>query len=1159
MANLTIRANAEKSYSVSGRSWSSWTGLSSSTSFFSINFEPGDKLCIRFPISGKRITGLRINPYFDFKNIYPPSITANIYASDPEDGGPAIAEITKTTEEPGNVSFDFSGISLDTDGYIYLVFTTTFRAIVSGTVRGSFDTTAEISYSYPPLTVEVLTPTAYIETPARFSFADSRGKATVSVTPYFGTTTPLGSTVDVNTDIFSITPQASWFTAAGATSDSMRVTLRCSDTLGRSNTNASFTLNRYGALTPTIVKPRSGQADAAGGIEFQWANSGEGEQVNFEVRWSTDQSNWIDMTPPRNGTEISFTTKAGLFPAGVIYWQVRVLDRDTGWSKWVQASFTAVYNVATVTLSRPTSGSVQGDTEINFDWSISANGGTITGTQMEISRDSGVTWERVVNSNQAITSYKSAIGQFTAGALRWRVRAKNEYQTDYADNWATANITISYTAASITLTSPTSGQRDGSGEIPFAWNIANGSGNIVKTIMEVSTDDGLSWTEKVNKNEKATSYTASAAEFPAGALKWRVKTKNQYQDDYTVSSTGSVTIVYSAVSQIKTVNSPTSGRVPASVDQTYAVALTPSAPVYTPFTIQSATMYWRTGTSGDYTAVSMTASGANASVVIAGGTFPSGTIQWYAEAVDNTGATRTTDVYTLLALNASVEAVPLSPINTIEGTSSEITFTWLYYSIDGTAQSRALLEYSRDGESWDTIADVPGSGTAYTAPAGFFTAAGVVYWRVQAFNIAGTAGPMSDPVSFIAFGAPTVSGVIGDGKPFLTVSWQTEGQQAYQVQIGGKTYGPYFGADVRSYTLKEPLADGAYTVRVRAQNRYGLWSEWTEGNVDVKNVYGPAVPFLAENGESVLVSMFLAEEPPVITQQPQDITTNGQAKLTTKFIMPNTSFFKCQWFSLAPGATEWQAATSEATVSRPQNGRTLTLSAAQVQTYNGYKFRLRVRSNAGIVYSREALVTYGTPEQTSPLITGYFPSPTGYFLIYRDGVLIGKTYNTRFYDRTALGTHEYYALQVIPDGYYTRSSPSTATATASVKCPMIGKLDGGDFIVLQLSTEADRAQDIQRSREVVHVHYSGSRFPTSEIGEAETLSVSFDTAWKQTDKAAADAFEALVGEDVIFKTPGGYVIVGTLEGYELHDPRFYKSYRCTLQQGDWRDYTNADA
>lgn len=997
---------------------------------------------MRFPISGKRITGLRINSGFNDSA----AIRANIYTSDPEDGSPAIAEVNIGTEEPGNVSFDFSGLSIDTDGYIYLVFTATFYA---GILRGNFETSAEISYSYPQLTVEVLTPTAYIGTAAHFSFAGSLYGATVSVTPYFGTTTPLGSTVEVNTDTFSITPQASWFTAAGVTSDNMRVTLRCSDTLGRSNTSASFTLNRYGALTPTIVKPRSGQADAAGEIEFQWTNSEAGTQAGWEAQWSTDQNNWISFGSG-SSTATSFTSKAGLFPAGGIYWRVRVNDAATGWSKWVQASFTAVYNVATVTLSRPTSGSVQGNTEINFDWSISANGGTITGTQMEISRDSGVTWQRLVNSNQAVTSYKSSIGQFTAGALRWRVRAKNQYQSDYADNWATANITIAYTAASITLTSPTSGQRDGSGEIPFAWNITNGSGSIVKTIMEVSTDDGLSWTEKVNINEKATGYTASAAEFPAGALKWRVKAKNQYQDDYTVSSTGSVTIVYSAVSEISTVNSPTSGRIPASVDQTYAVALTPSAPVYSPFTIQSATMYWRAGTSGDYTAVSMTASGANASVTIEGGTFPSGTIQWYAEAVDNTGATRTTDIYTMLALNASVEAVPLSPINTIEGTSSEITFTWLYYSLDGTAQSRALLEYSRDGESWDTIADVPGSDTTYTAPAGFFTSAGLVYWRVQAFNASGTAGPKSAPVSFTLFGSSSVTSVIGDGKPFATVKWQAEGQVSYELMIGDKHIGPYFGADVRSYKLAEPLEDGLYTVKVRIQNKYGIWSEWAEAQISVQNQ--PGLGIIIQDARSGLIDA--------------PYTYRGSISI----------------LSWAPG---------------------------------------------------------------------------DFFMILRDGKYIGKTTRLYFEDRIPIGVHSYQVYQALEGGYVDRSN--IITIDVKTKHPVIAPLAGGDFIELRLSTDADRAQDFQRSREVVRMHYSGTRWPVSEVGEAEALSVSFDAAWKQTDKAAADAFEALVGEDVIFKTPGGKFIVGTLEGYELHDPHFYKSYRCTLQQGDWRDFTNADA
>ena len=1150
MANIEATSDAYKIYH-NGR-WGSWRPRKTEETFL-LELGENDRVAIRIPAKDIKVTQVKISEWFvldDQPEEIGADIIAGLYGTDPESGAEQ-AKTVYSNAKSGSHEYIISGANIEATGYIYIVFS--LSAWVIPSLAWSPEAkTAVITYSEIPLTVEVLTPTVYLYGSAQFSFAESRNGATVSVTPYFGTTTPLDSTINVDKDTFSIPTKPSWFTAAGITSDSMRVTLRCSDTLGRSNTNASFTLNRYGALTPTIVKPRSGQADAAGEIEFQWANSGEGEQVEFAARWSTDQSNWIDMTPPQLGSETSFITEAGLFPAGVIYWQVRVLDRDTGWSKWVQASFTAVYNVATVTLLTPTSGTVQGNTGIIFNWSISDNGGTITGTQMEISRDSGITWTRLLNQNFAVTSYTSSIGQFAAGELRWRVRAKNEYQTEYADNWATATITIAYTAASITLITPTSGQRDGSGEIPFAWNITNGSGNIVKTIMEVSTDDGLSWTEKVNKNEKATSYTASAAEFPAGALKWRVKTKNQYQDDYTVSSTGNVTIVYSAVSQISSVNSPTSGRIPASVNQSFAVALTPSAPVYSPFTIHSATMYWRAGTSGDYTAVQMTASGANATVTIPGGTFPSGTIQWYAEAVDNTGATRTTDVYTLLALNASVEAVPLSPINTIEGTSSEITFTWLYYSLDGTAQSRALLEYSRDGESWDTIADVPGSDTTYTAPAGFFTSAGTVYWRVQAFNASGTAGPKSAAVSFTLFGSSSVASVIGDGKPFATVRWQAEGQVSYELMIGDKHIGPYFGADVRSYTLAEPLEDGVYTIKVRIQNKYGIWSDWAAAEMSVQNQPGSGYVNIFAEAKNTIVLTIHGKPANMITQQPRDIqTTDPQlAKISCTFTKPWGPYsYNVQ--ELLQGSVSWENVrlgfgdnddteyTAEYLIKDPSQ-------------HNGSLFRFVIGDFE--TTSRTAKYTYAEPYKQTPDITGRFWPETGYFLIYRDDKLIAKTHENVFEDRSALGTHRYSVVQALTQGFYLRSN--VVTVSAFVKSPLIAPLAGGDFIELSLSPDADRAQDIQRSREVLHVHYSGSRFPTAEIGEAETMSVSFDTAWKQTDRDAADAFEALVGEDVILKTPGGYVIVGTLEGYDLHNPRFYKSFRCALQQGDWRDFVN---
>ena len=790
----------------------------------------------------------------------------------------------------------------------------------------------------------------------------------------------------------------------------------------------------------SLTTPTSGTVDGSDAITFGWTiTPGGGTIKTTQMAYSTDDGlNWTTLINQAGKVE-SYTASAGKFSAGKITWRVRAEDSYSGWSAWKTASFTVSYAGPTINLTTPTSGSKDGGQKIQFAWTITAGSGTLTGTQMEYSVDDGINWVQVFNASGERTSYEAAPGLFPAGKITWHVRAKNAYSGWSA--WKQASFTVSYISPTINLTTPTSGSKDGSQTIQFSWSISAGSGSIKSTQMEYSTDDGLNWQTLVDASGTATSYTANAAKFPAGKVSWRVRAKDSYSG-WSDWKTASFSVQYTAVSEISPVNSPTSGRISASKAQTYAVALTPSAPVYTPFTLQSATMYWRTGTSGDYTAVPMTASGANASVVIAGGTFPSGTIQWYAEAVDNTGATRTTEVYTLLALNAAVEAVPQSPINTIEGTSSEISFAWLYYSLDGTEQSRAVLEYSRDGESWDTIANVPGSGTTYTAPAGFFTSAGVVYWRVQAFNASGTAGPKSAAVSFTLYGSSSVTYVIGDGKPFATISWQAEGQVSYELMVGDKHIGPYFGADVRSYKLAEPLEDGLYTVRVRIQNKYGIWSEWAEAEMSVQGT-----------GIEITIEGYSGREP-----------------------------------------------------------------------YSAYI----------------DIVDYIRPFL--------------YFMIYRDGKYIGKTTSTFFIDRFTTGIHTYQVFQALPDGDVTRSNKITINVRQN--CPVIAPLAGGEFIELCLSTDADRAQDIQHSREVVHVHYSGSRFPSSEIGEAETMSVSFDVAWKQTDKAAADAFEALIGEDVILKTPGGYVIVGTLEGYELHDQRFDKSYRCTLQQGDWRDFVN---
>jgi len=820
---------------------------------------------------------------------------------------------------------------------------------------------------------------------------------------------------------------------------------------------AVITYSDVPALTPSIVLP-SGTQNGAQEIIFSWQTSGVGTQTKAELQWSTDGVNWKALTTV--GTAQSYTAPAATFPVGTIYWRIRVTSSYGSVSNWVQRSFTAQYPAASVTLTTPTSGSVDGGEQIAFAWTISPGGGTVTGTQME-----------------------------------------------------------------------------------------------------VSTDDGISWTRLVERAASVTRYDADAGKFPAGKLLWRVRALDSYAG-WSAYKQASITIAYSAVSQVVPVNTPTSGLYNAASSRDFTVALQASGVVYAPFTVASATLYWRSGESGEYTAVTMTPDGSQASATIPAGTFPSGVIQWYAEATDNTGRTTQTETYTLTALNATVEATPLSPINTLESGSGPVTFRWSYGSLDGGAQGKAEIRYSTDGgASWTMLPEISGSATRAEIPAGTFPA-GTITWQVRSYNEAGTEGPWSASVSFISFSAPIVTGVLGDGKPFLTISWQVDAQQAYEVEVDGKTYGPYYGESVRSFTLPEPLASGSYTVRVRAQNRYGLWSEWAEGNVDVKNVPGSLVPIGANGGENVTLSIYLSRLAPIITEQPQDLQTTdatNPVRFRCGFLPQPTQTFQWQVEQRRPGETEWTTATTIKTTSLTARSVALRLPENNLAAYDGREFRFHLWPSGDQslgVYSRAAKFTYAEPTQTSPLITGYFPAEFGYFLFYRDGKLIGKSYQTPFVDRTALGTHEYYALQVLADGYYTRSSPYPVTGTASVKCPMIAPLEGGDFVPLRLSENSRRSVNFSHRRQVAYTQYAGATFPAAEVGENEVLSASFDVAYLQTEKAEADAFEALLGRDVILKSPGGQVVIGVLEGYDFNDTRFYKAYRCSLQQMEWGDFVD---
>ena len=810
----------------------------------------------------------------------------------------------------------------------------------------------------------------------------------------------------------------------------------------------------------------------------------------------------------------------------------------------------------TPTIVLPT-GTQNGAQGITFTWQTNTGAGTQTKAELQWSKD-GVNWQNLATVSTA-QSYTAPAATFPAGAIYSRLRTTSSYGV--ISSWVQRNFTVQYAAASVTLTTPTSGSVDGGGQIIFAWSITAGGGSITGTQMGISTDDGLTWTTVLDSSASVDRYTAAAGSFPAGKLIWRVRARDSYAG-WSTYKQANFTVAYNAVSQVVPVNTPTSGIYNAASSRTFIVALQASGTVHTPFTITAATMYWRSGESGDFTSVAMTPDGNQASVLIAAGTFPSGIFQWYAEATDNTNRTTSTEIYTLSALNASVEATPLSPINTLESGTGTITFIWSYGSLDGSPQSKAEIRFSiNNGTDWTTLPVIYGSSTSTVVPAGTFPA-GTITWQVRAYNEAENAGPWSASVSFISFSAPIISGIIGDGKPFLTISWQVDAQQAYELEINERTYGPYYGENVRSFTLPEPLPDGSYTVRVRAQNRYGLWSEWAEGNVSVTNVPGPRVIISATSGNSVDVSLEYSRVPPIITEQPQDLqTTDTNTPATFQCgLLPQQKLFRWQVEMRQNAQAEWTAFTEVKTLGVWGDDVTFTLDSNSLASYDGAEFRFHIwdySADSLYVYSRAAKFTFASPTTRSRLITGFFPPDFGYFMIYRDGKLIAKTYSTKFVDSTVLGTHKYYALQVIENGYYTRSLPlNPVEGTASVECNMISLLDGGDFIPLDLSDDFDQNVAITRRTHTAKPFYSGAKYPAVEIGEQEELAASFSTFWIDDDDENASVLEAMKGKPVILKLVSGMVIIGVLDSLPGVNSAWRKAYTISVSQMEWEDFVD---
>lgn len=266
----------------------------------------------------------------------------------------------------------------------------------------------------------------------------------------------------------------------------------------------------------------------------------------------------------------------------------------------------------------------------------------------------------------------------------------------------------------------------------------------------------------------------------------------------------------------------------------------------------SAVFEWRVKNASASNTISV--SGATTACTVPANTFPSGTIEWRVKVTANSGTTTTSAWQEITTTDVTPTAKPVSPSGIVIDATIVNRFSWQHIISTGTPQSKADLQWSADGTTWNTLATVTGENQYYDVPANTFTS-GTKYWRVRTYNTDNTASEWSDKAEFIAINAPSApSIVIQSTGPRPRITWQTSEQEAYQLTLSsGYASGTVYGTE-KAWRSPVYLADGSYTVRVRVQNKYGMWSEWSAAALPISHTEGEAITLTVTAGHEAVLT-----------------------------------------------------------------------------------------------------------------------------------------------------------------------------------------------------------------------------------------------------------------------------------------------------------------